>query len=196
MKKRIKLTFMLGLMVLLPIAAMAYLVVWTLTTVSDLIHPIVDWVGNFGYSEQISIALAFALILGSCFTLGLIITTKIGKSAYGLFEKIARKVPGYGFISETTKQLLDGDSLNITKKTACRVYPTGRENASLLGFVIESLDKIDSVVVFCPTAPVPTSGYSYIVSNRDVDILEDVDSTEALRVITLCGTGTQQLFEK
>jgi uncharacterized membrane protein len=106
-----------------------------------------------------------------------------------LEDKFLRKFPPYVAAKKYTN-LIAGMEINEGMKPA--LYHIG--NAWQLGFVIERVND-DNVVAFIPSAPDPSSGDIYVISNEAVSNLY-VPNGEIVQCIEKSGKGLSAIIAK
>ncbi len=104
--------------------------------------------------------------------IGVITRTLIGVAFFGLFERIIDRIPVIKGIFRVTKQISEvllADNRKAFRHVAMFEYP--RRGIWSLGFVTNDDPDRETVHVFLPTTPNPTSGYMLLVPRRDMHIL-------------------------
>jgi len=141
-------------------------------------------------SEIIADALVIAVILISCFIIGIVVKTRIGKFIHEKLEyRILKIAPGYGTIKEIVMQLI-GKKFPFSSVVVARIF----ENDTLVtAFVTDSHDD-GSYTLFVPTAPNPTSGFIYHVKGEYVQHV-DIPIEEAMRSVITCGAGSNKILK-
>lgn len=192
-----KLSLLGGVFVIAPISVIYFIFQWLFNQINSWITPITSVLERFlGFSPLFSDIVALALISAVCFFTGVIVKTRFGGFFHSKIEKVMSKVPGYVFVRDLLKQVLSGEGFSFTDKKAAIVEPYGKGNGKLVGFIMDKSEKLDLYSVFCPSAPNPTSGYTFTVSGDQIKIVEKTPSEEVLKIITLCGMGTAKLLEE
>jgi uncharacterized membrane protein len=104
--------------------------------------------------------------------IGLITRTLIGVAFFGVFERIIDRIPVIKGIFRVTKQIAEvllADNRQAFRQVAMFEYP--RRGIWSLGFVTHDDPDRETLHVFLPTTPNPTSGYMLLVPRRDARIL-------------------------
>jgi len=104
--------------------------------------------------------------------IGLITRTLIGVAFFGVFERIIDRIPVIKGIFRVTKQIAEvllADNRQAFRQVAMFEYP--RRGIWSLGFVTNDDPERETLHVFLPTTPNPTSGYMLLVPRRDARIL-------------------------
>ena len=75
-------------------------------------------------------------------------------------------------------------------------HPFSGSSTGVPAFIVESYLKDDKeiFIVFAPTVPNPTSGFSYHLEAKNIDRYPDVPIDKAFRTILSCGAGTADLL--
>lgn len=192
-----KLSLLGGVFVIAPISVIYFIFQWLFAKINGMITPITSTLERFfGLSPLFSDLIAVALISAVCFFTGVLVKTKFGGYFHSKVESILTKVPGYVFVRDLLKNILSGDGFSFADKKACVIKPYGEGNAILLGFVMDVSEKLKLFSVFSPSAPNPTSGYTFTVGEHLIDIIEETSAEDVLKIITLCGMGTAQVLEQ
>lgn len=180
--RKIRNTFVAGLLVILPAIITVILVVFIFNTFERILaRPVSLVLKMLGLSRLIGYHLPGLLGLG-CFALisfflGLAVTNVIGKKLIILGEKVLSKVPLIWNIYYASKQLMESTVSMSNRKSLQQVvlveYP--RLGMYVIGFVtsdakgeIHDLTQKDVVNVFLPTTPNPTSGMLIMVPREQL----------------------------
>jgi len=137
------------------------------------------------------------------YSMGLIVTNVVGKKTIQLGEKLLSKVPLIWSIYHASKQLME--SISISGKKAFRQvvlveYP--RKGIYTIGFItsdargeVQMVTKNETVNIFIPTTPNPTSGMLIIVPKKDIiPLMMSVE--EGIKVVVSGGMVVPPLPEK
>ncbi len=147
--------------------------------------------------------LGLLLILLITYITGLILTNVIGKKTIYLGERLLSKVPLIWSIYHASKQLME--SISISGKKAFRQvvlveYP--RKGIYTIGFLtsdargeVQMVTKHETVNIFIPTTPNPTSGMLIIVPKKDIIPLS-MSVQEGVKVVVSGGMVVPPLPEK
>src|SRR5690554_5749878 len=100
------LTLFGGLAVVLPITIFFFLVRWLVGVIGNLIAPISNWLASwFTVSEPLADLLVIVFILSTCFAIGLLIKTSVGRWLHIKVDAVlSRLAPGYSTIREMVTQ--------------------------------------------------------------------------------------------
>lgn len=190
----ISLTLLGGFMVVLPIVVFILLLDWLLGLVTSLISPLSELLVNkapvAAYGADL---LAIAIVLTSCFVIGLLIRTRVGSFLHNILDKwLTRLAPGYKTIREVVMQFLGGEgNTSLLKGQVCRAYIMGRAAGVSVTGIITATHSTGDYTVYVPTAPIPTSGFVYHLSQECVDLLPHISVEAAMRTVIACGSGSQ-----
>lgn len=187
-----------GLVVILPIAILTFLFKWLFKTVTDLIQPLTNYASSiYPIPEIVADILVIAIILFSCFFVGVIVQTKIGNILHRMFDDILHKLaPGYRMVKEVVVQIFgSSDKSPFSNGMVARVKLFGDSCATeVTALVVDQSDE-DIFTVFMPTGPNPTSGNIYHVTKSQVTLYPDVKIDSAMRTVIACGAGSAELFK-
>jgi uncharacterized membrane protein len=188
-----KTTILGGVVVILPVVLTILFLKWLFNFVIGFIRPFTALIVE-GYRVQQLMAylLVITIILLLCFTLGLLVKTRLGNYIYGLVERrILRIAPGYSLFRETIKQFLGQSKRPFSRVALVQIF----ENSALATAFITDEHENGRYTVFVPSGLNPTSGMIYHLKAQYVHII-DVSVEETMRSIIGCGAGSKQLLEK
>jgi len=192
LKKFLKTTLIGGLVVILPVAILAFAAKWIFGLVSDGIRPLAtvleQHIKHHGFVVDI---IAILLVLTICFLVGLAVKTRLGKWIYaGVDNKILKKAPGYSIIKETVLQFIGNKKSPFSSVALVKIFG----NNTLMTAFVTDTHKDGTHTVFVPTGPNPTSGNIYHLEDKHVYSI-DVSVEETMRSIISCGAGSQKLID-
>ena len=177
--------FMTGLLTLLPLAITLYLFYLIFYFLDNLIGDILYALFEFRI-PGIGFAAGILLILA----VGFIASNLIGKKLINYSDHILQRVPLLRGIYSSSKQIIDAFTIqgkNAFQKVVMLEYP--RKGLYVIGFVtgstrgeIQDKTKEETLSIFIPTTPNPTSGM-LILAPRDQVIELDMTIEEGLKVI-------------
>ena len=181
-----------GVTVILPVAILAAVLAWIYGFVTNLIQPLTDLlVANSDFKEMVAAAIVIALILTTCFCVGVMVRTGFGKWVYRLIENtLLIKMPGYKLIKETIIQIFGNQSTPFSSVALVQIFG----NETLVTAFVTEKHANGSFSVFVPTGPNPTSGNIYHLKAKYVHEI-DVPVEDAMRSIISCGAGSASLLD-
>ena len=187
----VKNTALGGLLVILPLAIFFLALTWIFGLVLTAINPLTTIVMQKSPLQGIvADILVVILLMIVCFTVGIIVRTKLGKWLYLLLESnVFLKVPGYSLIKETVFQFLGGKKSPFSSVALVQIFG----NETLVSAFITDEHKDGTLTVFVPTGPNPTSGNIYHLPRNLVHPV-DVSVEDAMRSIISCGAGSSTLI--
>ena len=193
----IKKSLLGGLVVVLPIVVLLFFFRWLYELVTDLLEPISNLlIKTWGFPALAADLLTLLIILLSCFLIGTIVSTSIGKWLHERFDgTLARLAPGYRMIKEIVQQFFGNkeDSPFAGGKVALAQL-FGADNPTQVTALVTSEHPDGSYTVFVPTGPNPTSGMIYHLPGNQVKIYPKIQVDSAMRTVISCGAGTGELF--
>jgi uncharacterized membrane protein len=198
MKNFFKKSILGGLVVILPVAILAFFFKWLFRLVTDLIQPLTDYAsGRYSVPEIVADMLVIMIIVFSCFFVGVLVSTKLGNFLHRTFDDVLQQMaPGYRMVKEVVVQLF-GSSGNspFSNGIVARVKIFGADcPTEITGLVVDrSID--DTFTVFVPTGPNPTSGNIYHVQKNQVTLYPDIKLDSAMRTVIACGAGSAEIFK-
>jgi uncharacterized membrane protein len=180
----IKKNMIAGLLVTIP-AALTYIILdFVVTWVDRMMAPVIPKIiGEPGMRllDQYPVpGIGFLFLVLFIVLVGLLATNFFGKKLFNFGELILHNIPLVRVIYVSIKKVVDSISQARTptfEKMVLVTYP--RPGLKVLGIVACDtqgmvLDKVknDSVNVFVPTSPNPTTGFLLVVPRREIDSLE------------------------
>ena len=210
---RLRNYFLTGFVVLAPLAVTAWLA-WTfIGWVDGWVKPYIPARYNPDFYLPFPVP-GFGLIVAlvSITLIGFLTANFIGRSIVGFGERLLGQMPLVRSIYRGLKQIIEtvlSDKSNTFKQVALVEYP--RNGLWALVFIateaqgevkqILERESGDTVAVFLPTTPNPTSGFLLFVPRKDVHVL-DMTVEEAAKLIISAGlvspeyqAKTQQIAE-
>lgn len=197
--KVLKTTLFGGLVVILPVAILAFFLRWLFILVTDMIQPLTDFMSAvYPVSELVADGMVVLVIALSCFLVGIVVQTQAGKWLHQVFDGILQQVaPGYRLVKEVVVQIFgkSGESPFASGMVA-RVRLFGVDCPTEVTALVTDQDEVNGVyTIFMPTGPNPTSGNIYHVKEDQVTLCPDVKIDSAMRTVIACGAGTSNLFK-
>jgi len=179
---KIRDTFLTGLFVFIPIAITVWIVVWLLSFVNSLVLPYLRYVLPIPDIPGVGILITVLLV----FITGVIAQNYFGKKLISLWDELINRIPLVRSIYIATKQLMENlfnsKGKGKFKETVLVEFP--RKGMLSIGFVANKiqLDEKTYYLVYIPTAPNPTSGYTIFVEENEVKHT-DLTVEEATKII-------------
>ena len=194
LKSFLKTSLLGGVVVILPVAILASVMLWIFNLVTRLIEPLTRLlIKDSQLNEYAAEVVVMILILTSCFFVGVLVRTRLGDFFYRLIEKrILKFMPGYSMVKETVMQVF-GSRKDSPFSSVAIVQVFGNETR-MTAFITDKHDD-GSFTVFVPTGPNPTSGLIYHLEGRYVHPV-DMPVQDAMRSIISCGAGSAKLMRK
>ncbi len=182
-----------GIIVILPVAILAFVFVWIYHFITDLIQPLTNMIlTRYQLPEITADVIAIVIIILGCFIIGIFVKTKLGELVFRTIEhRILKAAPGYSLVKETVVHLLSRKESPFSKVALARIF----ENDTLVSGFITDRHPDGSYTIFVPTGPNPTSGMIYHVKGEYVYPV-NVTIEEAMRSILSCGAGSTKLIEQ
>ncbi|MFA0811767.1 DUF502 domain-containing protein [Microbulbifer epialgicus] len=195
-KTFVTLTLLGGLAVVLPIAIFVLLFQWLFGQISEIVAPAVVWLeAHTEFKDTLARLVVIALILSSCFLIGLLVKTSIGHWLHHHVDHwLGRLAPGYSTIKDLVLQFIGGGGEGVLSGPVARVRIHGADNPLAVTAIVTSQHASGDMTVYVPTAPVPTSGFVFHVPAECVEILPGVTVEAAMKTIVACGAGSANLL--
>ncbi len=199
---RLRNYFIAGMLVTAPIAITLFVTLWFLNLIDSRVRNILSF--NDPYDPSYAVP-GFGLIVAVFFFTGVGWLTRnyMGQLLLRMSEYVLAKMPIVRTIYSALKQITE--TVMTTKNRAFRdvvmlEYP--RKGIYCLAFLtgatageVEELTDEDTVNVFLPTTPNPTSGFLLFVPRKDIKIL-DMTVEEGIKMIVSAGIITPDYNKK
>ncbi|MBC8283109.1 MAG: DUF502 domain-containing protein [Nitrospinae bacterium] len=195
-KKALKKNLIAGLLVTIP-AALTYMILsFVITRVDKAMKPVITGVlgpQNIKLMEEWHVpGMGFLFLALFIIAVGLVGTNFIGKKVVAMGEKILHNIPVVRVIYTSIKKVVDTVSLTETpsfQKMVLVTYP--REPLKTLGIVCcdtpKGITEGEKMLnIFVPTSPNPTTGFLFMVPEKDTQPLK-MSVEEGLKMIISFG---------
>ena len=182
-----------GIAVILPAVIFVFIFRWLFQWITDLIQPLTDIVTRkLPFPELAADLIVIALILCTCFIIGVFVRTKIGQLLLANLESRTLQIaPGYPMIKSIVNQFLGRKEQPFSKVALVQAF----QNDTLMTAFITDRHADGSFSVFVPTGPNPTSGFIFHLQPQYVHPVQ-VSVEEAFRTVIGCGAGSSNLIGK
>ena len=192
MKAFFKTSLLGGIVVILPVVIPTFVFTWVFDFVTNRIQPLTNVViKQYEIPEISADVFVIFIIIMVCFTVGVFVTTKLGKFVYRSIEnRILKAAPGYSLIKETIVHILGEKESPFSTVALARIFG----NETLVSSFVTDKHADGSFTVFVPTGPNPTSGNIFHLKGEYVHPV-DVPVEEVMRSIISCGAGSKKLIE-
>ena len=186
---RFRNNFFYGLILILPVVATGWLVLFTIKIISGPVSAL--------FQREISTGFSFFLTLVSITFLGFLAKNFIGKWLIRVVEAVILKVPFINSIYRSTKQIINAFSLSNKNFLSAVLVEYPRRGMWALGFITrETIVGIKTkegeafgegmCSVFVPTTPNPTSGYFIFVTQSELKYLT-MSVEESIKILMSAG---------
>jgi len=181
-------TFVAGALFIVPLAIVIVLAVHAVGLVARVLTPVAAHLPiqpAFGMNAPQIAAVLVLLSIG--FLAGLLAQTVIGARVRATAERLVlSKVPGFTLVKSMAEGAMGGHS-------DLKVALANIDDAWLMSFIVEE-HKSGLLTVFVPSAPTPTAGSIYYLTEKQVKRL-DVPVSAAIKCIMQLGVGSRELLE-
>lgn len=192
MKETIKMLlnyFLIGILAIIPIVVILQIIIFLKEMVSDLFS------GVYGYADSyVYTALFFALSFVIVVFIGYKIVRTGRPWVITIFDHIIERIPFLNTIYRVLKKVINmffsSHDQKIAKEVVYVEYPSA--GIWVPAYVTNRYD--DKCVLFIPTSPNPTSGFTVIVDNSKV-IKSAMDIEEATSFIVSVGVDYEKSSE-
>ncbi len=204
-KKALKKNLIAGLLVTVP-AALTYMILsFVITRVDRAMEPVIVGVlgpQNLKLMDEWHIpGMGFLFLAIFIFAVGFVGTNFIGKKVVALGEKVLHNIPVVRVIYTSIKKVVDTVSLTETptfEKMVLITYP--REPLKTLGIVCCDTpggiaDGEKMLNVFVPTSPNPTTGFLFMLPEKETTPLK-MSVEEGLKMIISFGMTNPDVSEQ
>jgi uncharacterized membrane protein len=185
----VKTTLIGGVLFLVPLVATTVILSKALRYVAQILLPVEHMLPRRTIvGLAVADVLAIVCLLAIGFFSGLVAQTGLGKRfSRRIEELILGKIPGY-----TLLRGIIGDPENIGGNHELKVALARIDDAWLFSFIVEELPN-GMLAVFVPSAPTPTAGNVYMMTEQQVRRL-DVPVAAATKCIMQLGVGAGKLL--
>ncbi|MEE8204587.1 MAG: DUF502 domain-containing protein [Dehalococcoidales bacterium] len=193
--RNLRRNFLAGILVVVPLGIVVFILVWFFVNVDNILQPIIKTI--FG-NEIIGLGFAVSLIL--IYLIGLFASNIVGQKLISFGESILAKVPVLRQIYTGAKQViasLSGTSLNKAAFREVVLVEFPRAGMKTIAFITNEVkDKSGQklLMIYIPTAPVPTSGYFEIVT-EDMVTRTDIGVDEAMQMVISSGMSSPAVID-
>ncbi|PAB58923.1 DUF502 domain-containing protein [Anaeromicrobium sediminis] len=189
--------FFTGLIVLIPIAATFFTIVWLFNVVDSFFRDPLQKILGF---RIVGIGVILTLVI--VFWTGLFATNYLGRKIIDFLEKSICKVPLVSMIYSSIKQIINTvftEKNNNFKSAVAIEYPS--KGIYTIGFLTADAPRVITDItnekmksIFVPTTPNPTSGMFVMIAEKDIVYLGlSVDA--AIKLIVSGGIITPDIIQ-
>ncbi len=188
--KRLRGQFLLGILVIVPVAATIGILVWLFTTIDNILQPVIIFI-----SGRAIPGVGFGITIILIYLVGVIASNVLGRRLIHYGESLLARVPVVRPLYTAIKQILGSFSTPgkaVFRQVVLIEFP--RKGMWTIGFITnESSDKSGRKLlnIFIPTAPNPTSGFLQIAREDEV-IRTSIPIDEAMRMVISAGKVSSQ----
>ncbi len=195
LRRFVNTTLLGGFTILLPLAIFALLVQMLIRLINRVLYPLAALLHQSLHVEIPDILyqfIAFALVIFILFLLGLFVRTQVGLRIFeGIENRYLAKLPFYTAIKKTVQQFVGIKKMPFSEVVLVDAYGAG---SWMTGF-LTATHPDGYYTVFVPTAPNPTNGFIFHVSEQQIRHLPDVKTEDAMRTIIGMGVGSEKVFK-
>ena len=184
----IKKRYIIGLLLLFPLAVTYFVVAFAFNSLDGILQPLFRSI--FGRNIP---GASFITLFILVFLVGALSSNSIVKKVIQIFESVVQKLPLVNGIYSTSKQVstafTGGDKDQGGFNMVCAIeYP--KEKVWTIGFLTNTInfDGEDHGFVYMPSTPVPNTGWLVAVPKEKIKIL-DLSADEAMKIIVAGGLG-------
>ena len=185
----VKTTLIGGALFLAPLVVIIYLAAKAVAAISKLMAPITNMLPHSVFGVAMADIAAVLILVGAAFGAGVIARTEIGRRFGEEAEGwILRWMPGYTLFKSMSQEQVGASTSNI------QVVLATLDDAWLLAFVMERHPN-GMLTVFVPSAPTPTSGTVYFMTEAQVRRI-DVPVASVMKSLQQLGVGSASLMSQ
>jgi uncharacterized membrane protein len=180
--------FLIGVFAIIPIVIILQIIIFVKGLISDLFRSVYVFSDSFVYTAIIFI-ISFALLVW----IGNTIAQKGGSFIIRAFDFIIEKIPLLNTVYRVMKKVINmflSQDEAIAKEVVYVEYP--KEGVWVPAYVTNRHD--DKYILFVPTSPNPTSGFTVIVDKSKV-VQSTMDIEDATSFIVSVGVDFDKAFE-
>ena len=201
---RLRRYLLTGIVVTAPIAITIYLTYIFFSFIDKHVGKIIPelwYQGPYGTTTVPGLGVVIAVLF--FITIGWLATNFLGKLIIGFYEYVLDRMPVIRTIYGATKQLFEtimASQSSAFREAVMLEYP--RKGVWSIGFVtgrsegeVQELTKEETINVFVPTTPNPTSGYLLFVPKKELKYL-DMTVEEAVKLVVSAGIISPPTIEE
>ena len=180
--------FLIGVFAVIPIVIVLQIIIFVKGLVSNLFNVVYDVSDNYLYT-----ALVFAISFVILVSIGSTIVKKGRSWVIGIFDFVIDRIPFLNTIYRVLKKVINMFSSHeqtMTKEVVYVEYP--KEGIWVPAYVTNKQD--DKYILFIPTSPNPTSGFTVIVDKSKL-IKSAMNIEEATSFIVSVGVDYNKASE-
>jgi uncharacterized membrane protein len=180
--------FLIGVFAIIPIAIVLQIIVFVKAIVSNLFEIVYVFADSYIYTAIVFV-ISFAILVW----IGHTIAQKGGSLIIRTFDFVIEKIPFLNTIYRVTKKVINmflSHDQAIAKEVVYVEYP--KEGVWVPAYVTNRQD--NKYILFIPTSPNPTSGFTVIVDKSKV-IKSTMDIEEATSFIVSVGVDYEKASE-
>ena len=187
MRRRIWRRFLTGLILVIPIGVVIFVLVWLFTGIDGLLQPGIEAI----FDREIP-GLGFGITIVLVYLAGLFASNIVGHRLIHFGESLLARIPLLKQLYNGTKQVissLSGTGLNKAAFREVVLVEFPREGMKTVAFVTnETKDETGKklLMIYIPTAPIPTSGYFEMVTEDKVT-RSNITVDEAMQMVISSG---------
>lgn len=187
----VKKIFIEGFQLLIPLFLAIFVLVKIFELVSVMLQPIVRILPETTFFADSLIDLrALLLFLILIFLCGLLVRYGVGKYFIkSITSYVMRIVPGYSVF----ERMVNEESKVIGDKNKNVVFAT-LDDAWIMGIIIEDKNDDGLILVYIPSAPIPTGGSLYMFTEEQIKRV-DITVNEALKFVWHLGKDSDTLLK-
>jgi len=182
-------TFVAGVLFIGPLLVLLVILHQAIRLIAKILNPVASHIPirpHFGLDTPELAAAIVLLVLG--FGLGLLAQTAIARRVRGTVEQlILRRMPGYTLFKAVAEGVAGEQSSKL------KVALAHIDDAWLMSFIVEEHSN-GLLTVFVPSAPTPTAGSIYYLTEQQVKRIA-VPVSAAVKCIMQLGVGSKELLE-
>ncbi|MEI7995396.1 MAG: DUF502 domain-containing protein [Methylococcaceae bacterium] len=186
--KKLLNNFLIGVFAVIPIVIVLQIMLFVKELVSELFHVVYGFSDNYLYT-----AIVFAVSFIILISIGSTIAKKGRSWVISVFDLVIAKIPLLNTIYRVLKKVINMFSSReqaMTKEVVYIEYP--KEGVWVPAYVTNKHD--DKYILFVPTSPNPTSGFTVIVDKSKL-IKSDMNIEEATSFIVSVGVDYDKASE-
>jgi uncharacterized membrane protein len=180
--------FLIGTFAVIPIAIILQIIFFVETLVSNLFRAVYSFADSYIYTTLV-FAVSFSLLI----YIGHTIVEKGGSLVIRIFDVIIEKIPLLNSVYRVLKKVIDmfsSHDQNIAKEVVYVEYP--KQGIWVPAYVTNRTE--NKYVLFIPTSPNPTSGFTVIV-DKSLVVKSTMNIEEATSFIVSVGVDYNKVVE-
>jgi uncharacterized membrane protein len=189
-----------GLIVIIPLWLTFFIITVLFNWISNFTYPALAYfISDKAWAQMLAKAISFFVSIASICLLGFLANKVLGRTALNYFEKLINKVPLIGTVYSAAKQFVSFMFGKDKNKSFSEVIFIPYPNADTYCVAFKTGEQMIGdekyICTFMPTTPNPTTGFLFLLKEKDV-IHTDYTVDQAFQFVISIGVITMNGKDK